>query len=66
MDVAILAALIGVVTGLFGSLKFDTLCGPCIVVVALLLFILSLLSAGRRLAGRRDAKHIAIDKGGLK
>ena len=66
---AVLAALIGVVSvvmGLFGSLKFDTPSGPSIVVAALLLFILSLLSAGRHLKRRGQANRAAIDKGGLK
>jgi len=68
-QMAVLAALIGVVSvvvGLFGSLKFDTPSGPSIVVAALLLFILSLLSAGRHLKRRGQANRAAIDKGGLK
>lgn len=68
-QMAVLAALIGVlavVMGLFGSLKFDTPSGPSIVVAALLLFVLSLLSAGRHLKRRREANQTAIDKGDLK
>ncbi|CAD7022861.1 zinc ABC transporter permease [Pseudorhizobium endolithicum] len=47
---AVLASLIGalaVVAGLFGSLHYDTPSGPSIVVAALVLFILSLLPAGK-------------------
>jgi zinc transport system permease protein len=68
-QMAVLAALIGavsVVLGLFGSLKFDTPSGPSIVVAALLLFVLSLLSAGRHLKRRRQDNQTAIDKGSLK
>jgi zinc transport system permease protein len=68
-QMAILAALIGVVSvvmGLFGSLKFDTPSGPSIVVAALLLFVLSLLSAGRHMKRRREAGQTTIDKGSLK
>ena len=63
---AILAALIGVVSvvaGLFGSLKFDTPSGPSIVVAALVLFVLSLLSVGRHMARRPDAKPVVTGKG---
>ena len=66
-QMAILAALIGVVSvlaGLFGSLKLDTPSGPSIVVAALILFILSLASAGRHLTRRRvDVKRIVAGKG---
>ncbi|HFC04785.1 MAG TPA: hypothetical protein ENJ55_03685 [Rhizobiales bacterium] len=40
---AILAGIVAVVGGLFGSLQFDTPSGPSIVVAALLLFLVSLL-----------------------
>lgn len=48
-QMAVLAALIGissVVTGLFGSLEFDTPSGPSIVVAALVLFLVSLTPIG--------------------
>ncbi len=68
-QMAILAGLIGVVSvvaGLFGSLKFDTPSGPSIVVAALMLFVLSLLTVGRHVARRPDAKPIATGKGAAK
>ncbi len=65
-QMAILAALIGVASvlaGLFGSLKLDTPSGPSIVVAALILFILSLVSAGKHFTTGVDAKRIATGKG---
>jgi len=65
-QMAILAALIGVVSvlaGLVGSLKLDTPSGPSIVVAALLLFILSLATAGKHLTRRVDAKRSVTGKG---
>ncbi|MCG5484829.1 MAG: zinc ABC transporter permease subunit ZnuB [Sinorhizobium meliloti] len=50
---AVYASLIGAVAvagGLFGSLHWDTPSGPSIVVAALVLFVLSLLPVGRRIA----------------
>lgn len=65
-QMAILAALIGVVSvlaGLFGSLKLDTPSGPSIVVAALLLFLVSLASARKHLTSRVNAKRIETGKG---
>ena len=60
-QMAILAALIGaasVVGGLFGSLNWDTPSGPTIVVVALILFVLSLSPGAQWLRDRpRIADH---------
>ncbi|TYC63370.1 hypothetical protein FMN50_03255 [Rhodobacterales bacterium] len=49
-QMAVIAALIGaasVVGGLFASLNYDTPSGPSIVVAAMVLFVLSLVPAGR-------------------
>ena len=48
---AVVAAVLGVIAvcgGLFGSLHFNTPSGPSIVVAALCLFVISLLSFGRK------------------
>ena len=59
---AVLASIIGalaVVSGLFGSLHYDTPSGPSIVVAALLLFILSLLPvAGKNTAEKANNKGV--------
>ena len=46
--VAVLAGAVSVVTGLAGSLGYDTPAGPSIVVAAFALFLLSLLAPARR------------------
>ena len=54
-QMAVLASLIGaasVVGGLFGSLHWDTPTGPTIVVVALLIFMLSLAPGAQWLRNR--------------
>ena len=43
-----------VLAGLFGSLQYDTPSGPSIVVAALVFFLVSLLPAVHRVAGRRE------------
>lgn len=61
---AVLAALFGIAAvfgGLQGSLQFDTPSGPSIVVVALLLFLISLafpVGFGKRLQSRRAAEKL--------
>ena len=57
-QMAVLAALVGVaavVGGLFGSLEWDTPSGPSIVVAAFVLFVASLLPAGRLLRNKTSA-----------
>ena len=59
-QMAILAALIGVVgvlLGLFGSLEWDTPAGPSIVVAALGLFIISMILIPFFHAYSRSTKH---------
>ena len=56
-QMAIYSALIGVIAvcgGLFGSLQWDTPSGPSIVVMALVLFILTLLPVARILRLKRE------------
>ncbi|MCR9236002.1 MAG: metal ABC transporter permease [Alphaproteobacteria bacterium] len=59
-QMAVLSALIGavaVIGGLSGSLRWDTPSGPSIVVAAMVLFILSLSSAIRRLTKRSETRE---------
>lgn len=59
-QMAVLSALIGavaVIGGLSGSLRWDTPSGPSIVVAAMVLFILSLSSAIRRLTRRSETRE---------
>lgn len=59
-QMAVLSALIGavaVIGGLSGSLRWDTPSGPSIVVAAMVLFILSLTSAIRRLTKRSETRE---------
>ena len=47
---SILGGILSVLIGLFASLEFNTASGPSIIVVALILFILSLIPNGRNSA----------------
>ncbi len=53
--IAAVAGAVGVTTGLFGSLRFDTPSGPSIVVAALVLFLISIVLPARLLGRKREA-----------